>query len=203
MPRHKQNSTALSKKETEALSADVVQMLQQDHRTVERLFHEFESGDESRQEEVSQQLFKELEVHATLEEEIFYRALRSEADLGELGKLQQGDGDIDGAEVLNMDEEEMGDHDEDEETAAEVGEDVIDSVYEDHQAVRELIGRLQNLGSGSPDFKPAMTELQDMVMEHIAEEEEVLFAEARLRLDTQMIGRQMQERKQELIAPLS
>ena len=40
-------------------------------------------------------------------------------------------------------------------------------------------------------------------MEHIAEEEEVLFAEARLRLDTQMIGRQMQERKQELVAPLS
>jgi hemerythrin superfamily protein len=90
MPRRTQNATTSNKQGKEALSADAVQVLEQDHRAVERLFSEFAAGDEVRKEELSQQIFKELEVHAMIEEEIFYPALRSQADLQELGALEQG-----------------------------------------------------------------------------------------------------------------
>jgi hemerythrin superfamily protein len=51
---------------------DVTQMLEQDHRAVEGLFAEFESsGDESIVEEICD----ELEVHASVEEELVYPRL--------------------------------------------------------------------------------------------------------------------------------
>ena len=200
MPRQTQKATKSNKRTNEALSADAVQMLEQDHRAVERLFSEFSSGDPARKEAVSRQIFSQLEVHSTIEEEIFYPALRSQADLGELGELQQGDSAINGAEILDQDDLDEGDEgDEEDETSEEMGEDVIESVYEDHQAVKELIERLRSLQPESPEFQSGMAELKELVTDHVAEEEEVLFTEAKLTLDTKLIGRQMEERKQELI----
>jgi hemerythrin superfamily protein len=204
MPRQTQQGTASGKRAKQPLSTDAVQMLEQDHRAVERLFDEFSSGDQARKEEVAQQIFQELDVHATIEEEVFYPALRSQADLGELGQLEQGDSEIDGANTLDQD-----DFDEDEEEAddaesnEEIGEDVIASAYEDHQAVKELIARLRSLSPESPDFQPGMMELKELVTDHVAEEEEVLFAEAKLKIDTKALGSEMQERKQELLKSIS
>ena len=48
-----------------------------------------------------------------------------------------------------------------------------------------------------------MEELKDLVMEHVAEEEEVLFAEATLNLDTKTLGKQMQARKQDLVSSIA
>ena len=200
MPRQSQKGTTPSNRTKEPLSADAVQMLEQDHRAVEKLFQEFTSAGQGRKQEVSQLIFKELDVHSTLEEEIFYPALRSRGDLEELGELEQGDSAIDGTEVLDQDDlDDDEDDEEDDETTEEMGEDVIDSVYEDHQAVKELIERLRSFSSESPEFESGMEELKELVTDHVTEEEEVLFAEAKLRLDTKLIGRQMQERKQELL----
>jgi hemerythrin superfamily protein len=201
MPRQSQKGTTSGKRTKEPLSADAVQMLEQDHRAVEKLFREFSSAGPGRKQEVSHLIFKELDVHSTIEEEIFYPALRSQGDLEELGELEQGDSAIDGAEVLDQDDldEDDEDDEEDDETTEEMGEDVIDSVYEDHQAVKELIERLRGLSPESPEFESGMEELKELVTDHVTEEEEVLFAEAKLRLDTKLIGRQMQERKQELL----
>jgi len=125
---------------------DAVHMLQQDHRKVEELFGKFLTGDEDLRQDVARQIFKELELHSTLEEELFYPALRNQGDLEELGTLEQGDREIDGKKMFDqseIDKDEGEDEaDEEEETGEEIGEDVIDSVYEDHQAVKELIGRL-------------------------------------------------------------
>ena len=66
------------------------------------MFDEFSSGDQARKEEIAQQIFQELDVHATIEEEVFYPALRSQADLGELGQLEQGDSEIGGANTLDQ-----------------------------------------------------------------------------------------------------
>ena len=201
MPRQTQKATKSNKRTNESLSADAVQMLEQDHRAVERLFSEFLSADPARKEELSRQIFSQLEVHSTIEEEIFYPALRNQADLGELGELQQGDSAINGADILDQDDLDEGDEgdEEDDETSEEMGEDVIDSVYEDHQAVKELIERLRSLPPGTSEFQSGMAELKELVTDHVAEEEEVLFTEAKLTLDTKLIGRQMEERKQELI----
>ncbi len=204
MPRQTQQATASGKRAKQPQSTDAVQMLEQDHRAVERLFDEFSSGDQARKGEIAQQIFQELDVHATIEEEVFYPALRSQADLGELGQLEQGDSEIGGANTLdqdNFDEDE--EEADDEETNEEVGEDVIASAYEDHQAVKELIGRLRSLSPESPDFQTGMLELKELVTDHVAEEEEVLFAEAKLKIDTKALGSEMQERKQELLKSIS
>ena len=201
MPRQSQPARTSGKRALETLPADAVQILEQDHRAVELLLDEFFSAEESRKEELSEQIFKELDVHGILEEEIFYPALRSQADLQELGELDRGDSDINGSEVL--DQEDLDEDDDDDEISEEVGEDVIDSVYEDHQAVKELIGRLRSLNLQDPEFHSGMAELKELVTDHVGEEEEVLFAEARLNLNTKLVGRQMLERKQELLESIS
>ena len=77
---------------------DAIQLLTQDHRKVEELFEKFEkAGDSSKKEEIAKQICTELKVHAMLEEEIFYPALR--------GKIEDDDLDEayvehDGAKVL-------------------------------------------------------------------------------------------------------
>ena len=55
-------------------SGDAVALLKRDHRTVERLFREFESADGS--EQVAGHVCDLLTVHARIEEEILYPAAR-------------------------------------------------------------------------------------------------------------------------------
>ena len=77
---------------------DATQLLTEDHRKVEDLFEQFEkaSGD-GRKEKIAKQICTELKVHAMIEEEIFYPALR--------GKIKEDDLDEayvehDGAKLL-------------------------------------------------------------------------------------------------------
>ncbi len=56
-------------------SQDAIALLKEDHRTVEKLFEEFETAKgDGRKEKLAQQICLELSVHATIEEEIFYPA---------------------------------------------------------------------------------------------------------------------------------
>jgi hemerythrin-like domain-containing protein len=52
---------------------NVIDLLTNDHDKVSELFEEFESH---RQIEIANRIFKELEIHATLEEEIVYPAMQ-------------------------------------------------------------------------------------------------------------------------------
>src|SRR5215813_7652408 len=62
---------------TEA-SSSAVELLKQDHRKVEQLFEEFEQADDAdRQQQLAEQVCRELMVHSLLEEEIFYPACRT------------------------------------------------------------------------------------------------------------------------------
>jgi hemerythrin superfamily protein len=64
------------------VAQDAVALIKADHRKVEQLFREFEeAGDrayKTKQQLVSQ-IIKELEVHATIEEEIYYPAVDAKA----------------------------------------------------------------------------------------------------------------------------
>jgi hemerythrin superfamily protein len=68
-------STTRSKKN------DAIKLLTEDHNKVKKLFKEFkklaEKKDEEGKEELAGQICKELTVHAQLEEEIFYPAVRA------------------------------------------------------------------------------------------------------------------------------
>ena len=61
--------------------SDAISMLEADHRKVEELFEEFEDAEESAErQETAERICHELEVHAQLEEEIFYPAVAKQAD---------------------------------------------------------------------------------------------------------------------------
>jgi hemerythrin superfamily protein len=59
---------------------NAVDLLIQDHQVVRGLFQKFQSAQEAEDEdqmaELATQIFEELEVHTTIEEEIFYPAVR-------------------------------------------------------------------------------------------------------------------------------
>ncbi len=77
---------------------DAIELLTQDHRKVEELFEQFQKADDgSKKEDIARQICTELKVHAMLEEEILYPALR--------GKIEDDDLDEayvehDGAKVM-------------------------------------------------------------------------------------------------------
>jgi hypothetical protein len=72
-------------------------MLKADHRKVEELFEKFESARSGSKQKLAQQICDELKIHTTLEEEIFYPALR---DKIEDDTLNEAYVEHDGAKVL-------------------------------------------------------------------------------------------------------
>ncbi len=177
--------------------SDAIQMLEADHRKVEKLFDEFLNVDAGRQQQVAQEIFRELEVHATLEEELFYPALEKQEETDDLTS-EELDSAID-------DEDIEAEGDETEESVEEadddqLAEDTVTSAYDDHRMVRDQITRLRQMDASSPEFRQAMVELQDMVTDHVSVEEDELFNQARISLDTKTLGRQMQERKADILS---
>jgi hypothetical protein len=77
---------------------DAITLLTRDHREVETLFEQFEnaSGD-GKKEEIARTICTELKVHAMIEEEIFYPALRGKIDDGDIDEAYV---EHDGAKVL-------------------------------------------------------------------------------------------------------
>ena len=77
---------------------NAIQLLTADHREVEALFEQFEKAkDDGKKEQIARKICTELKIHAMIEEEIFYPALR--------GKISDDDLDEaivehDGAKVL-------------------------------------------------------------------------------------------------------
>jgi len=62
---------------------DPFKMLKEDHKKVKDLFRQFESTGErayQKKQELAEKIFRELEVHTSLEEEIFYPAVRESSD---------------------------------------------------------------------------------------------------------------------------
>jgi hemerythrin superfamily protein len=69
-----------SKNRRSKAPADAIAMLTQDHRMVQQLFKDFEKGKEKMDDETKAELVRtacqELTIHAQLEEELFYPAVR-------------------------------------------------------------------------------------------------------------------------------
>ena len=77
----KKSKQAESKAEPEV--SDPIEMLTKDHEKVKQLFREFEAAGErgqDRKEAIAEEVFNELEIHSTVEEEIFYPALQDTGD---------------------------------------------------------------------------------------------------------------------------
>jgi hemerythrin superfamily protein len=66
--------------QTENGGANAVELLREDHRKVEDLFEEFEGADNRSRQRIADQALTELEIHARLEEELIYPAIRKALD---------------------------------------------------------------------------------------------------------------------------
>jgi hemerythrin superfamily protein len=63
--------------------SDAIDILMADHKKVKALFKQFaklDEGDEAEKQEIVAQICQELTVHASIEEEIFYPAVREEIE---------------------------------------------------------------------------------------------------------------------------
>jgi hemerythrin-like domain-containing protein len=73
-------SMAKSKKQANGSKQDAVKLLTDDHKKVKKLFKDFEKlmedGSAKEKSDVVQQICNELTIHAKVEEEIFYPAVR-------------------------------------------------------------------------------------------------------------------------------
>ena len=75
----------------ETKTQDAIALLKEDHRTVEKLFKDFESAKgDGRKEKLARQICLELTVHTKIEEEIFYPACEGkiEEDLLKEAKVE-------------------------------------------------------------------------------------------------------------------
>lgn len=187
-----------TQKETDAL-----ELLKADHETVLSLFRRHESASPEDQASLAKQIFNELTLHAAIEEELFYPALRAEGNSNELAELESGT-----SEALDEDEDDVSeDDDEDEEEVAldseEEGDNVVALAYEDHKAVKESIEEIKGIDPASDQYRERFLELKEAVTDHVEEEEEVLFAEARLKVDTKKLGAEIVKRRSDLASSMA
>ena len=83
---------------------DALQLLREDHQRVQDMFRQFENTDDQRERErIARQAVMELQVHAQIEEEIFYPAVRRQTGSEMEEKMNEADEEHHVAEML-MDE---------------------------------------------------------------------------------------------------
>jgi hemerythrin superfamily protein len=166
---------------------NAIELLKADHARVQALFRQYEAAENQAQSqrELAEQIFTELEVHASLEEELFYPAVRAQ-----LGTITVEEEPTDAAE---------GDADTDE-AGAET--DLVAGALEEHQEVKTLIARLRGLEPGEAQFQEAFAELREGVEEHVGMEEDELMpaVAAALGRELERLGQQLEERKAQLMA---
>jgi hemerythrin superfamily protein len=201
------------KKRSAHKEPDALELLKADHENVLALLSRHASASPQEQMPLARQIFNALDIHAVVEEEIFYPALREQGDVKELGALEDDDSEaIDGKDLSEGTDENGMDKDEDHEATVleqeeqdneEEGEDLITLAYEDHRAVKELIRQLKGLEPSSDQYRARFEELKEAVIDHVGEEEEVMFPEAKLKLDTKQLGAEIAKRRSELAASMA
>ena len=195
---------------------DAIQMLKADHRQVHTLFERFHAAPPEEQASIAGRLFTELEIHSTLEEELFYPAIQSKLspmdsfdtsaqdnglDLSAEEDVDEDEGNVINGMELEADDEEVDDEeDEDEE---DEDQELINTAYEEHQATKDLIEQLKTLNPNDGDFEELFNELEEMVIEHITGEEDLIFPLALSELDIQALGLAMQRRRDDLLSSLA
>jgi hemerythrin superfamily protein len=155
---------------------NAIDLLHSDHDKVEQLFSELESAQDKAA--VAKQIFNELEMHATLEEELFYPAILVEARSEDLGEDRRRGSAVE----------------------RDRPDEVIAIAEAEHQAVKEHIKTLKQLRPDAPEFMERFSELREAVLDHVAEEEEVLFPAAMKKIDVTDLGAKMEERRIALAA---
>jgi hemerythrin superfamily protein len=159
---------------------NAIEVLKADHARVHALFRQYEAAAQhpQQQRELAEQIFTALEVHASLEEELFYPAVR--ARLGPVTVAEEP------AEAADE----------------EADTELVAEALEDHQEVKTLIATLRGLEPGEAQFQAAFAELREGVEEHVGLEEDELMpaAAAALGPALERLGQQLEARQAQLMA---
>jgi general stress protein YciG len=143
-------------------------LLRMDHRFVNELFHKVEMQAEHHYEArvtLVQQICAELDVHAQLEEELFYPAVKARVSDDWREKIDEG--------------------------------------IKEHQRIKDLIVQVRHMAVDEADYLPTVEQLHTCVERHVQEEERDILpvAEEQFSEELLQLGRQIQQRKQELTRP--
>jgi len=124
---------------------DAIALLKEDHRTVEKLFADFEKASgERRKQEIAEKICLELTVHAMIEEEIFYPACEGAVD-EEL--LKEAYVEHDGAKVLMAEIEAGGPDEEFYDAKVKVLQEMIEHhVEEEEKRVEGMFAQVRKAG---------------------------------------------------------
>jgi hemerythrin superfamily protein len=183
---------------TSSKQADALEMLKEDHRLVKNLFEQYHSSSADEKTHITDRLFNELTAHTILEKELFYPAVESKFEpadaLESLTEKSPDMSDTDEEEVQDLEVEEINGV-ELQEGDEEQGDEVMTQAYEDHHMIEALIEQLKMLDPLGSDYQDIFTELETIVIEHIINEEDVLFPVAASQLDVKKLGAAMQLRQ--------
>lgn len=121
---------------------DAIQILVDDHRTVEQLFEKYDSArSASAQSKIVRQICEELTIHALIEEQIFYPAVRDKVDDDMLDEAQV-EHDSAKALILSLQQTEPGDQYYDAKVSV-LKEQVEHHVYEEERQRGSLFAQVR------------------------------------------------------------
>lgn len=155
-----------AKKPADQKTVDAIALLTSDHQKVKKLFEKFEqlkddNSQDDRKFDIVEEICNELKIHAQVEEEIFYPAMRAAID----------------------------------------DETLMDEADVEHAAAKHLISQLEAMKPGDDHYDATVTVLREEIDHHVNEEENKMFPKAKkAKIDTQMLGEQIAQRKDVLSA---
>jgi len=181
---------------------DALELLKKDHDSVRTLFRRYDkvlTGSPER-ETLIQNICQELEMHAAIEEKLFYPVLQdpeigssmntADRESGDRHRLHDQEDETSDDEYVSStngaagyDDEETFDLDESDDEW-----NIIGKAYEDHGIVKALIEDLRHLPTNSQEKHNLLLILRDAVINHMKEEEDQLFPIARINLDLKQLG---------------
>ena len=81
--------------------------------------------------------------------------------------------------------------------------EIIDEAEEEHADAKQLIAEIEEMSSDDSDYDAKVKSLSDAIAHHVEEEESEMFPKLRQSgMETQALGDQMAERKQEIMEEL-
>jgi len=185
-----------SEQQKPSQQADAVQLLKADHRQVQNLFEQLKAAPAEDKSPLAARLFAFLDIHGRIEEELIYPAVRagreSAGTVGANGVADHRD-EGDDTEMAPLDGVEVDLPEEDDEA-----DELVATAYESHQIISDLIQQIRSTAPDHDAYSELFDELEEIVTEHVAEEESEILPLLVDGFDIRALGSELQRRKDEL-----
>ena len=143
---------------------DVLQILADDHEKVKSLFQEFEEAEDSKtKQRICEETLLELKVHAQLEEEVFYPAVRAEMEEEDI--MDEAVEEHHVAKMLISELEDMSSDDDQFDAKFTVLGEVIDHHVQEEEG--EMFPKVEDMDLDFESLAQEMTQRKEELMEEL------------------------------------